>query len=259
MGNHLLFIGNVAAHLVALMSGIASFVLATISAIKRKPVIERWFWIAGAICLIAAFDGAWQDEHRNTQTVIQEKATEASQKNSCLQDARVEQAYRVGLEGLNFDQTKTIDNQRDINAKQQTAVNSCVVSLGKMNPVVHREVRVIVIPYGTAAKNSGAFVSRFAKVPEKVYMAELIITTNEDEIRPSGYLRCNDAFEVAGLPQLPSIKGGMIAPAMPEHVSDREYKIDISDTGSYWGPSTPIYMPIRSDTEILAGCSFTPQ
>jgi len=72
--NHWLFIGNVFAHLVASMSGIASFVFATIEHVRKKPIESRAFFTIGVLCLVIAFDQAWQDEHNNIKVLIGEKA-----------------------------------------------------------------------------------------------------------------------------------------------------------------------------------------
>jgi hypothetical protein len=224
-----------------------------------KPLKKSWFVGAAITCLFIACYQCWLDEHHNTETIIQEKALQVGMKNTCLSDLRVETAFSKGQESLNGSQRQALDRQQDTMEKQQSAVNNCVVSLGKMNPVVRREVHVIVIPFGVTTKNSTAFISRFAANPNKVYMEEVVIATNEDEQRPSGYLHCTEPFEIAGNPELPMISSGMVASEPATRISDREYHIAVSNTGSHWGPSTPMYMPIRSDMEILAGCSFTPQ
>lgn len=81
MHNHFLFIGNSFAHLVASMSGIASFIFAIIEHIRKKQ-IETWaFAIVGSICLIVAFDQSWQDEHRNAEVLIAEKSSLVSERD----------------------------------------------------------------------------------------------------------------------------------------------------------------------------------
>jgi hypothetical protein len=74
MHTHWLFAGNVIAHLVASMSGFVSFGIAVYEAFKGKE-FEGWaFFAIGAICLIVAFDQAWQDEHRNAEILIAQRA-----------------------------------------------------------------------------------------------------------------------------------------------------------------------------------------
>ena len=74
MHDHWLFIWNVLGHLVASMSGVASFLLSMWEHTRQKKIESRIFFAVGVICLIVAFDQAWQDEHRNSQILIAEKA-----------------------------------------------------------------------------------------------------------------------------------------------------------------------------------------
>jgi hypothetical protein len=62
------------------MSGIASFIMSAIQHAKNKQTESRAFLIAGIICLLVAFDQAWQDEHRNSQILIAEKMSLSSEK-----------------------------------------------------------------------------------------------------------------------------------------------------------------------------------
>ena len=56
------------------MSGIASFVFATIEHVRNKKIESRAFFGVGVLCLIVAFDQAWQDEHNNVKVLIAEKS-----------------------------------------------------------------------------------------------------------------------------------------------------------------------------------------
>jgi hypothetical protein len=73
--NHLLFIWNVAAHLVASMSGVVSFGIAIYEAIKNQKIQSWVFFALGALFLILACDQAWQDEHSNVKVLIGEKSS----------------------------------------------------------------------------------------------------------------------------------------------------------------------------------------
>jgi hypothetical protein len=258
MGIHFLFIGNVTAHLVALMSGIASFLIAIYETAKRRSITARWFWAIGLLCVFFAADQAWQDEHRNTETVKNEKSAAVAAANTCAQNRLIADTYTRGLEELNREQRERIDHQQTTNDAQQHDVSSCVISLGKMNPKVRQEIRVVLIPIGTVAAGTNKFTTRFG--PGREYLNEAVVTTNEDQVRPSGYLRCIENFAIEGLPQLPVVNSTRIVGTNPPRkISDHEYQISVSDSGSYWGPSTPIYMALRSETETLNGCMFTPQ
>ena len=71
---HWLFAQNVFAHLVASMSGVASFIIAMYEHSRQRKVTSRAFFVIGVICLVMAFDQAWQDEHNNTNNLIAEKS-----------------------------------------------------------------------------------------------------------------------------------------------------------------------------------------
>src|SRR6267154_4801759 len=57
------FIQSVFAHVVASMSGVASFVFSLIERIRKKKLSSRIFFAVGILCLIIAFYQAWEDEH----------------------------------------------------------------------------------------------------------------------------------------------------------------------------------------------------
>ena len=78
---HWLFTVNVLAHWVASMSSIVSFTLGIVELVRNRKT-EAWVFCAiGGLFLIMAFDQAWQDEHRNSQILTEEKSTATSQKN----------------------------------------------------------------------------------------------------------------------------------------------------------------------------------
>ncbi len=241
MGNQILFFGNVFAHLVVLMSGIVSFIFATVAAIRKRPLIERWFWVAGAICLIAAFDSAWQDEHRNTQTVIAEKSVLASAENSCQQNALIADAYKRGLESANLTERQTID-------KQQIAVNSCVVSLGKMNPIVNTRTPVVsfIVAFSTPKDRFG--------LPQKLNWYGIVIMTNR-KLEPVGKLSCDKPFTVGDAQLHIQASSAMIGPPTIKKISDTAFDIRISNTGADWEDGNPITVSASSVSESL-NCSF---
>jgi arginine exporter protein ArgO len=218
-----------------------------------KPIErKRWFVIAGLICLFVACYQGWLDEHRNTETVIAEKASEAGLKNSCLTDLRVEGAFAKGQESMNGSQRQTLDRQQDTIAKQQTAVNSCVVSLGKMNPQVILKTSALYIPVASQNKPG---ISRYAP-PVTTAFGVIVISTNE-HIEPTGRLKCDQPFDPSA-PLLPQEGTVLSAPVSPTKISDREYEIRVNQMGQDWTPNSPIYMTTTSAI-ALGKCSFLPQ
>jgi hypothetical protein len=61
------------------MSGIASFLMSAWEQSRNKKIESRAFFIIGVICLVIAFDQAWQDEHRNSEILTAEKSVLSSE------------------------------------------------------------------------------------------------------------------------------------------------------------------------------------
>jgi len=254
---HFLFLGNVATHWVALMSGIASVIVATWETIRGRSLLARGFAAVAVVCLMVACDMAWQDEHRNTETVKQEKAAEVAAKNTCLENRLIADAYTRGIEGLNQNQRETIDHLQTTNNVQQADVSSCVVSLGKMNPKVREEIVVVEIPLYTTGANGKVNVFTALK---KKYISEIFITTNETESTFHGFLKCDNPYTPITAPALP---GGtqtvMVTIAPPAFITEREYEISASTSGNEWSPARPAYLQTASLSQSLGRCTFTPR
>ncbi len=192
MDNHILFIGNVASHLVALMSGIASFCIALWQAYKKHPLPERIFWFVGIICLLVAFDSAWQDEHRNARVVISEKASEVGLKTSCLADKRIDALTNQFLQLQLNSQSGTLSKtQADLTGQQQnlnkaqSLTNSCLIILGKKSAPPPLQLRLHLVEAEEKAPIRG--VER-----ETVIIAD----TNRILVTTRLLLECNKPFEV---------------------------------------------------------------
>ncbi len=121
MREHWLFVWNVLSHLVASMSGVASFIMATVEHARQKKIESRMFFIVGVICLIVAFDQAWQDEHRNSQVLIVEKSAIYSERDFWKQQNYEKDAAlrsRDQLLGQNF--TALTETQKSASATQSS-------------------------------------------------------------------------------------------------------------------------------------------
>jgi hypothetical protein len=121
MHDHLLFIGNAFGHLVAAMSGVVSFAVSIVEAVRNKK-FETWaFFVLGALSLFVAFDQAWQDEHRNSQELIAEKAAAVSERNFWKdQSYRKDDALRSRDELLAQNYGALIGQQTTSNKSQQS-------------------------------------------------------------------------------------------------------------------------------------------
>jgi hypothetical protein len=235
MENHFLFLGNVAAHLVALMSGIASFIIATIEAARKRPLSERVFWIIGAICIVASFDLAWQDEHRNAQVLINEKSSLASSYGTCRSD------LKVADEQVQFFEKQTGIGLTNFN-RQQTTLNTCVVALGRSN--VKQPLRITVreadIPVKTTSERNGAG-----------HPSVLVMDTNMIITPVHGTLTCNRPFTFMGTSFARGPYVGMTED--PKMIGYNKARIDIEMPA--WNPDTPLIVLLVNDGE-LGPCEF---
>jgi hypothetical protein len=229
------------------IGGVFAFLVLFIEKIY-KPIKKEWFLIIATIFFFVATYQTWIDEHRNTQAVIAQKATAIGAVNTCNTEMRVQNARTAGIESLNSSLQKTIDDLQNTNGKQQSAVNSCVISLGKMNPVINTKIVAIPVPEGSFRD---AATGRTTK-----YAFAMIITTNR--LTPAaGNLVCISAFDPVDYPELSTNGGGAIALQPPTRVANNEYGIRASSTGADWGPNNPIFFRVVSQFDDLGTCKFT--
>jgi hypothetical protein len=132
MHNHWLFIGNVIAHLVASMSGLASFAFSLWEHSRQKKLESRVFFIVGFICLIVAFDQAWQDEHRNSQVLIAEKSSLASENEFWKSQSYQKDAALRSLNGLLVQNFTTLSQEQQVESKTQEAGSDAQKSLAQL-------------------------------------------------------------------------------------------------------------------------------
>lgn len=245
-----LFIFAVFAHWQALATG--GIVTASVGVYERKRRTsiswESYVLIIGAFCLYSVF-AAWQDEHRNTATVISEKAAAIGDKNSCQTDLRVQRVYAMGLEGINRNQQQTIEGERGTVEKNQGTINSCVVSLGKMNPLINTHWTVTMHRVATQSLHG-----RYGAVATKQIYAVAISTNTR--LRARGVFSCDQPFEAENL-ELEADKFALIrASPVLQKTSDTEYQLS-AETGS-WVDGNPMMLTVFSADDALK-CTFTPQ
>jgi hypothetical protein len=239
--------------------GFCLFVFTLVERRRGRPVSWKtytsllfcMFWFFGTF-------SAWHDSQKNLRLVIRQRESDTGELGSCKANLQTQNALVKSWQDRFTDQQKTINALQAPQLQQQATINSCVLSLGKMNPILRKQVSVIPIAVGTKDAASNRFVGPFT--PHKVYLEELIIATNVIEERPIGDLRCDNAFNFESAPQLPLLGGmAMVGSSIPQALSDKEYLIRIFNTGSEWGPNSPIYVMVSSITETLGKCTFTPQ
>jgi hypothetical protein len=208
----------------------------------RKTI---YFSILAIALVVCATFSAWHDSQKNLKAVIEQRSVDTSKLGTCTSDLQNQKTLTISWQDRFADEQKSINALQAPQLQQQSTINSCVLSLGKMNPIVHRVVRVIVMPFS---------------IRDKFYYSEMIITTNQNEPQASGDLRCDNDFEINSPPSLPAIAGkNFVGGIAATKISDHEYLLSLQTLASYWGPTTPILLPIRTTTEERRGCIFTPQ
>lgn len=141
-------------------------------------------------------------------------------------------------------------------AQQAANIASCINNLAKMNPKIREDVVVVQIPLYSTSKE-GKIVTKAFLLRQTVTL--LLVTTNEVEPRFHGTLKCQNAFQPSA-PQLPGTSQTVFrATATPNRLSDREYEISATYSGTEWSPSHPAYLMVTTlDTDSPGECTFTP-
>jgi len=152
MHDHWLFTWNVLCHLVASMSGVASFVLSMWEHTKGRKIESRVFFIVGFICLTVAFDQAWQDEHRNSQVLISEKAVLSGESEFWKGQAYLkDESLRSRDQLLSQNYTALIGEQKTANQTQDSLTQLSGKILDIQKPIPWKwEALVLGIPSGTS-------------------------------------------------------------------------------------------------------------
>ena len=244
-------------------TGTVGLMLFVLSAFERKRGRSvSWRLYAAILFCVFWFLGtfsAWHDSQKNLKAVIEEKTGYVSSLGSCESNLSIQAAKTASWQDRFADQQKTINALQGPQLQQQATINSCVVSLGKMNPIITRKESVILVPYATKDANSSRLVNSL--FPNKVYLAKLLIITNVAEIRPTGRLRCEQPFDVTSSPEtlVAIASGGIFGMGAHKAISDREYDISVNNTGAIWDPTSPVLMDVSSATPTLGTCRFTPQ
>jgi hypothetical protein len=227
MHEHTLFIGNVLAHLVALMSGIASFAIATYEAVKSKPIRSRTFWVIGSVCLVIAFNQAWRDEHHNSQLLIDQKAEAWSKYNSCDKQLAVASSLNTTYYGQIADQRTRLDGQQD-------TFNRCILAIGVKAQEPPRLTTFWAITNIKAQKPDGSMSALVAVVSE----------TNRRFPSVDVDVKCNVpfSFNYADLP------GGDLFVMQSNHqTSPNTVHVSIN---SAWSPGIPLVATLAVDADL---------
>ena len=207
--------------------------------------------------LLASAFLAWKDEHRNTATVIAEKSQLSSQLGQCGANLSSLSASLRDKESLATSFQTAFTSMQVPQAQQAANIASCINTLARMNPKLHQEIKAFPLQYAVRDANSNRFVS--PQFTNKVYLSEMLITVNQIGLRPFGKIHCDAPFTMENYPTLPVIPPHSFNEqvTIPPKETKTEYLINVVNTGAQWGPSTPIYFPISSQSESVGNCTFT--
>ncbi len=206
-------------------------------------------YIATLFCtfwFLATFS-AWHDADKNLSSVINQRIADGAQLGGCKADLQVQTVRMESWQERFADQQRTINALQGPQLKQQATINSCVTSLGKMNPILTTRIEAYYIELD---------------VKQDLGFYEMLITTNHPET-PSGRIHCDGAFQPLTPAYIHVFGLGIVmqlAYQPPRAISDRDYEVQVHNTGASWGPNSPIYFAFRtSDPSHLGKCKFTPQ
>jgi hypothetical protein len=126
------FSSAVWAHLFTLLAGCAATVIiGVIGKYFYKKLTWKHDLVVFILFLFFACFQAWQDEHRNTTAVINDKSTLLGLKNTCDSDLRVEIERSKQLQLQLDSHTGIISNLQNSVNQNQSSVSACVLSVAK--------------------------------------------------------------------------------------------------------------------------------
>lgn len=238
MHNHFLFLWNVIVHLVASMSGIVSFLIAIYEAINKKQVASRTFFGIGVLFLVVACDQAWQDEHRNTQILIGEKATLWQDRDFWKdQSYQKDTSLRSRDELLNKNFTALLQTQSSL-----ASLSNRLMDVTGPNPA-KLDTRRWKIPVTYTYANVG-----------KVQFWTIIVVSNRVISPAKGTLKCDADFQIV---ETNIVTHGSTLRAAYDTISTKEVHVDF------------VYPPLSADNPLVFSvftkegteindCSFAP-
>jgi len=242
MHDHWLFTWNVLSHLVASMSGIASFVMSMWEHARNKKIESRVFFVVGVLCLTVAFDQAWQDEHRNSEVLISQKESLASEKNFWQS-----QYYAT---------SQTLQRRDELLAKNYTALTDEQTSAAKSQTSL-AALSQKILDINKPEKQSYGFHfmqwnTKLFTIPGFSGMSQIVITSNQS-IMANFDLSCEQPFSVV---DARVADGGPEFPESYLKVSPSSWQIRIPNPQV--SPQYPVIVTLGYNTASLGSCTFAP-
>ena len=221
--------------------------------------MKHWWRTAGegaAIAVVAwllvfFFHLLWEPYHLQDDLAKNRAALQAAydDKEAKLQFCRSTLQTETTKTGFMRDQ---MTSQQSMLDSQQGAINSCVISLGKMNPIIMTKTGVTVIPVAT---KTTPFLYGSKKIS---YLSAIVFSTNR-RLNFEGRLKCAKPVTLNSTPIMPFRRSGMSGTGILTPISDREFDLRNDDTTGDWDAVDPIYLVATSDEENIGPCVFTLQ
>jgi hypothetical protein len=232
-----LFVWNMLAHLVALMSGLVSFGFAIYENWKNKKT-ESWvFFAISLICLMIACDQAWQDEHRNVEALIAEKSSAVSEREFWKQQSYSKDdslRTRDTLLGQNY--TVLAQNQAAL-----TSLSNRVLDLAK-EPLKITPHFLGYIPSQANSNIQAKFNGTFLVLTNNtITPVRLLVTCEAEIVQVGGGVLGTGASMGGGW-------GGRVTS------SKKQYGVGILSPA--WTPVNPLLVTIYTNEANLGTCSF---
>lgn len=202
-----------------------------------KPSKKIFAVILGLGLLWSVF-AAWRDEHRNSETLITEKADAWSKYNQCDKLLASKTSFADGLS------ERVISLQGQI-ANQQDTFNRCIVALGVQNRPMPLMLKV---------KSARTDIEPESKAG-KWRLWILVATTNKTLPSVNGILSCDTQFRLQGL----SLAGEDWAMRAGDQGQIDETKVRVHFTSPPWSSDTPLIAAIAVGAAQLGhpNCSMT--
>jgi hypothetical protein len=211
------------------------------------PRIERWakryakdIKLVASVCVLIACARVWSFEHKNTQTVISEKASVWGKYNQCDKDLALKSQLADVYSG-------TIGTQHTQLYNQQDTFNRCVLALGITN-----KPEPLVIRVDDASFNGNYGKDRSGK-DMKLWIFTVFVNKSVSPFQ--GTFRCKGDFVVAQGRTMHSNSDSDWDELNSSHrKEDGGYRIELAQPGT-WRPDMPLVFGGLS-VEQPKGCTF---
>jgi hypothetical protein len=204
--------------------------------LKKQSIPKRMYVIVFMVsaAFVACFY-AWHDEHRNTQTVITEKAVLSSSLGNCQSE------LNIATEKTNF-----FEKQANIGLTnftvQQSTLNSCVVALGRSNSPEPLRITVKEAAFSPVGQSEHL---------GKSSPSALVVETNRTISPVHGTLTCNRPFALVDAEYAMGPHWTMTA--AKKLTGPNKARLEIESPA--WNPGTPLVFLVISAGD-LSPCEF---